>query len=138
MRSYLPKYCFFVNPYIHLLRQPFNVYLPNIIKDIMNIKIFIHFIQAMPISFQRQNINSQLSDLCYPIHYQDVRAWLIAVSAQPAGRHGDRQAALGAERINTMVIRGEHREQTKHHGISNDSSLPSHCSPGCAITWEVN
>jgi len=30
------------------------------------------------------------------------------VSAQPAGRHGDRQAALTAERITTMVIRGGH------------------------------
>jgi hypothetical protein len=37
---------------------------------------------------------------------QDVRAWLIAVSAQPAGRHGDRQAVLATERITVMVIRG--------------------------------
>jgi len=34
-------------------------------------------------------------------YIQDVRAWLIAVSA-------DRQAALGAERITTTVIRGTH------------------------------
>jgi len=46
----------------------------------------------MAIVFIRSGLNLRLNFLtCVArIYYQDVRAWFIAVSAQPASRHSDR------------------------------------------------